>query len=71
MLYFAMRYLLAGTLIGSVFWQLSNGEYEQRLSLFAISFFYINLTIADQLEGIHDRKKTFIRERLKLSLNYH
>ncbi len=63
MLLFALRYLFAGTLIGSVFWQLSDGEYEQRVSLFALVFFYINLTIGDQLRGIHERKKTFIRER--------
>jgi hypothetical protein len=63
MLYFCLRYLAAGFLIGSVFYQINNNEYQQRISLFAITYFYVNVTIGDQMRGIHERKKTFIRER--------
>lgn len=63
-IYFLIRYLSAGFLIGSLFWHLDNGNYLQRMSLFATVYFCLNVAIVDVFKDLHKRKETFIRESL-------
>jgi hypothetical protein len=55
---------VAGLFLGSVWWNIENGDYQQRMSLYAVAYFYINVAMGEQLDGIHRRKMTFLRERL-------
>jgi ABC-type multidrug transport system ATPase subunit len=62
--YFVIRYVTAGLLIGSLFWHLDDGNYLQRMSLFATIYFCLNVAIVDVFKDLHKRKETFIRENL-------
>lgn len=57
-----LQCLVAGALIGSVYWDMDNGNYQERMSLFAVSYVAVNLFIVDSLEGIYLRKEAFLRE---------
>ncbi len=57
-----LQCLAAGVLIGSVYWDMGPGEYQERMSLFAVSYVCVNLFIVDSLEGVYRRKEAFVRE---------
>eukprot|EP01034_Spumella_vulgaris_P022154 gene22154-28261_t len=57
-----LQCLAAGVLIGSVYWNMGNGDYQERMSLFAVSYVCLNLFVVDSLEGVYKRKEAFIRE---------
>ena len=68
-LYF-LRYALAGVVVGSVWYHLDNGNYQQRVSLLGTVYFAVNVAIVDLFEGIHERKLMFTREKVTNSSNY-
>jgi hypothetical protein len=62
--WYCFRFLIAGVFIGIIWYNISNGDYNQRMSLFALSYYYVNIAMGDLLIfGIHERKRTFFRER--------
>lgn len=60
--YFFLRYFIAGLIIGSVWWLISDGNYGQRVGLLATVYFCMSVSIVDFFDGIHLRKDTFLRE---------
>lgn len=68
-LYF-LRYALAGIVVGSVWYHLDDGNYQQRVSLLGTVYFAVNVAIVDLFEGIHERKLMFRREKVTNSSNY-
>jgi hypothetical protein len=43
--------LLAGVLLGSVWWDIDEGNYQARIGLFATAYMFINLFSVDAIEG--------------------
>ena len=60
---YGVRFMLAGVFIGTIWYNIENGDYDQRMSLFALSYYFVNVAMGDQLHGIHERKRTFHCER--------
>jgi len=60
--YFLLRYFIAGLIVGSVWWSISDGNYGQRVGLLATVYFCMSVSIVDFFDGIHQRKDTFLRE---------
>lgn len=70
LLYFLLRYLIAGFIVGSVWWNMEENNYGQRVSLLATTYFCMSVSIVDFFEGIHQRKDTFLRESSSNASSY-
>lgn len=57
------RYLVTGLILGTIFWHLNSGSYLERMALFASTFIIVSVIMVDQMDGIHSRKSSFLRER--------
>lgn len=68
--YFLSRYLIAGFIVGSVWWKINDSNYGQRITLMATTYFCMSVSIVDLFEGIHQRKDTFLRESSSNATSY-
>ena len=70
LIYFLVRYLVAGFIVGSVWWNINENNYGQRVGLMATTYFCMSVSIVDLFEGIHQRKDTFLRESSSNATSY-
>lgn len=57
-----MKYMLAAIVLGTVFYNLKSGAYEERINLLASSFLFVNMVMIDVIEDIHVKKDAVYRE---------
>jgi hypothetical protein len=57
-----VKCLVAGLVLGSIWFQLADGDVQARCSLFATVYIAVNINTVDALEGIYVRKQVFTRE---------
>jgi hypothetical protein len=68
-----VRSFLVGVILGSIFYQIDDGNVTSRITLFALVYLYLAVFVAEVLPGAHCRQRDFLRERSvgsSLSLSY-
>lgn len=63
LLFYAMRSLLAGIVLGSVWYGLDSDAYQVKMNLFACTYIFVNLALVDLFDGLHKRFDMYKRER--------
>jgi len=58
------KYLIAGLIVGTVFLAIPDGNYKQRVSVMATSYFCVSVVMVDLFKGIHERKHGCSRESI-------
>ncbi len=48
---YAIQCILAGFFLGSVWYNLDNGDVQARMSLFAVLYIILNVLVVDSLDG--------------------
>ena len=62
LMYF-LRAVIAGFVIGSLWWRIQNDAYQIKMNLFACTYIFVNLALVDLFDGLHKRFVMFGRER--------
>jgi len=62
-LLYAFRSLVAGMVLGSVWYALDSDAYDVKMNLFACTYIFVNLALVDLFDGLHKRFEMYKRER--------
>jgi len=60
---YIIRGLCAGLVIGSLWHDIDEKEFQIKLNLFASTYLFVNLALVDLFDGLHRRLTMFLRER--------
>eukprot|EP01031_Cornospumella_fuschlensis_P045183 gene45183-55271_t len=69
-IFYLSKCLAMGVILGSIYYNIPDGDIQTRLSLFAVMYVAMSIQVADSILGIYKRKELFEREAFVNASNY-